>query len=519
MVAHLVRLKLTLLRNGLRRSVWQVVGVVVGALYGLSVLGAVVIGLFALGFVDVPLRGDVLVLVGSLLVLGWWVIPLVAFGVDATLDPRRFVTFGVPRRDLLVGLTLAGMLGIPGVVTTLSALATPLSWWREPAAAVAALVGGVLAVLACTVGSRATTSALAPLIGRRRVREVVAAVAVLPFVLLGPVLGALTEGIGSLDGIATLSGVLSWTPVGAAWGLAPAVASGDWAGAGLRLLIAVATVAIALRVWSWALDRTLTEPVSAGGDSRARGSGWFGRLPATPTGAIAARAATYWVRDPRYAIAVAVVPVLPLVLAFMSPERGLGVLAAGPLAAFLVGWSISADVAYDGTAYWTHLAAPVRGVADRWGRVATAGVLGLVAMVVLVLGTVWYTDRWDALPALLGAGTGLLLTSLGCSSVVSAAVVYPVQQPGENPFGTKQGSSAAAFTSQLVGFAAVGALATPTVLLTVLAVVRGSAGLGWLALLVGVVLGAVVLVAGVRVGGSLLDRRGPELLQRMRAFA
>ena len=30
MVAHLVRLKLTLLRNGLRRSVWQVLGMVVG---------------------------------------------------------------------------------------------------------------------------------------------------------------------------------------------------------------------------------------------------------------------------------------------------------------------------------------------------------------------------------------------------------------------------------------------------------------------------------------------------------
>lgn len=517
MVAHLVRLKLTLLRNGLRRSAWQVVGVLAAAVYGLSVLVGAVAGAVGLGFVDAQLRGDVLVVVGSLVVLGWWVVPLVAFGVDATLDPRRFVTFGVPRRDLLVGLTIAGLIGIPGIVTAGSALATPLAWWREPAAAVAALVGAVLAVLACTLGSRATTTVLAPVIGRRRVREVVAAVAVLPFIFLGPIMSTLVEGASGLGGLAPVARALSWTPLGAPWALAPAVAAGDWAGAGLRLVVAIVTLVLAVVAWSWALDRTLTEPVSAGRDSRAKGLGWFGRLPATPTGAVAARAATYWVRDPRYAMAVAIVPVLPVLLAISAPD-GAVVLIAGPAAAFTVGWSISADVAYDGTAFWTHLASPLRGVADRWGRVVVAGCLGFLLTLVVVVGTVWFTGRWDALPALVGASVGLLLTALGGASVVSAAVVYPVQLPGENPFGTKQGASAAAFTSQLVGFMAIGALGAPTAVLALLSVVQGSAALGWLALVVGVVLGVVVLVAGVRLGGSLLDRRGPDLLQRMRSF-
>ena len=518
MVAHLVRLKLTLLRNGLRRSAWQVVGLVVAALYGLGILVMGVAGLFALSFVELPTRADVLVLLGSLLVVGWWVVPLLAFGVDATLDPRRFVTFGVPRRDLLVGLTLAGVIGIPGAVTAVTALSTPLSWWREPLAAVAALVGGALGVLVCTVGARATTTLLAPVVGRRRVREVVAAAAILPFMLLGPILETVTEGISGLDAVGSLARVLSWTPVGAPWAIAPAVAAGDWAGAGLRLLVALATVAVALRAWSWALDRTLAEPASAGSDSKARGLGWFARLPATQVGAVAARTATYWVRDPRYAIAVAIIPVLPLLLGFTDPG-GSRVLLAAPAAAFLVGWSISADVAYDGTSFWTHLVAPLRGVTDRWGRVVVAGVLGLLVTAVLVVGTAWYADRWDAVPALVGASLGILLTSLGVSSVVSAVVVYPVQQPGENPFGTKQGASAAAFTSQMVGFAVIAVLAAPTVVLGVLAVAQGSAVLGWATVVVGVALGAVLLVVGVRVGGAQLDRRGPDLLQRMRAFA
>ncbi|UZN04373.1 hypothetical protein [Cellulomonas sp. S1-8] len=517
MVAHLVRLKLTLLRNGLRRSPWQVVGVVLGAVYGLSVLALALAGLFALGFADEDVRADVLVVAGSLVVLGWWVVPLVAFGVDATLDPRRFVTFGVPRRDLLVGLTLAGLIGVPGLVTTLTALATPLAWWRDPAAALAALVGGALAVLACTVGARATTTSLAPVIGRRRVREVAAGLAILPFLFLGPILSAVAEGASSVESLRSVADVLAWTPLGAPWAVAPAVAAGDWTAALVRLAVALVTIVGATRVWSWALDRTLAEPVSAGGDSRARGLGWFARMPATPTGAVAARAATYWLRDPRYAIAVAIVPVIPVLLAISSPD-GTMVLIAGPAAALTVGWSISADLAYDGTAYAAHLASPLRGVADRWGRVAVAGTLGLVVTLVLVVGTVAYVDRWDTLPALLGASVGLLLTALGGASVVSAAVVYPVQQPGENPFGTKQGASAAAFTSQMAGFTAVAALAAPTLVLALLAVGRGSALLGWVTLVVGVALGAVALVVGVRLGGSMLDRRGPDLLQRMRAF-
>ena len=80
MVAHLVRLKLTLTANGLKRSAWVTVGFVVGALYGLGVL---VTCLGALGYVSTQafsLREMTGVLAGAGLVLVWWVVPLVAFG-------------------------------------------------------------------------------------------------------------------------------------------------------------------------------------------------------------------------------------------------------------------------------------------------------------------------------------------------------------------------------------------------------------------------------------------------------
>ena len=66
-------------------------------------------------------------------VLGWWLVPLVATGVDSTLDPQRFVTYAVPQRQLLTGLALAGVVGVPGLVTALLRLGTVVPWSRGPA--------------------------------------------------------------------------------------------------------------------------------------------------------------------------------------------------------------------------------------------------------------------------------------------------------------------------------------------------------------------------------------------------
>ena len=50
MVAVLVRLKLSILRAGLRRSTWRTVAVIFGALYALGIVGMLVAGQLALRF-------------------------------------------------------------------------------------------------------------------------------------------------------------------------------------------------------------------------------------------------------------------------------------------------------------------------------------------------------------------------------------------------------------------------------------------------------------------------------------
>lgn len=520
MAAHLVRLKLTLLRNGLRRSPWKVVGLVLTGLYALFMVGLATAGLVLLGSQDdAVLTRTVVVLAGTLLVAGWWLLPLVAFGVDSTLDPARFTLFPLRRRHLLTGLTLAALVGVPGVATVLLGGASALAWWQDPVALAAGVVGGVLGVGLAVVGSRAVTTLLAPLVGGRRFREVAAVLAIVPLMLVGPIVLGVTTGLQVVaDALPEVAVVAGWTPLGAPWALAADVAAGAWLAAGAKLVIVVATAGGLVVVWDRSLTASLVRPGGSGHVSRSAGLGFFGWMPATPTGAVAARCLTYWVRDSRYAAAVAVVPVLVLLLWFLG-RGGDALLGAGVLVAFVMGWSLSADVAYDDTAFWTHVAAPVDGRVDRAGR-ALAGLLvgGVVVLAtdVLVLGA---SGRWDATLPVLGMSLGVLAVGLGASSVYSARVVYPVPKPGDNPFSTPQGSSFAVMASQSVGLLLLLALCLPTVVLGVAAVLTGVALLDVLALVVGLGVGAAVLIAGVRTGARVYDQRAPELLQTIRSFA
>lgn len=528
MVALFVRLKLTLLANAFRRSIWQTIGFVVGSLYGLGVIVVLVAGMATLGSFDVALAGTVLLLAGTLVTLAWWVGPLFAFGVDATLDPQRFVMLPLPRRTLLAGLTAAGIVSVPGIVTVVTTLGVTVGFWRNIAAWVAALIGGVLAVALCIVGSRAWTTALAPLLESRRYREVVTVAAFVPLVLLGPAIswGAAQMSESGTDPDALramaeqLAAIAGWTPLGAPWGLADAVMSGSWALAAARLGVGLVSLAAVWWVWDRALGRALVTPPAAGSAGKAKGPGWFARFPATPTWAIAARCMTYWIRDPRYAASLAVIPLMPLILlAVGRGVAGLGVLLIlGPFTAWALGFSISADPAYDNSALALHVCAGVPGRADRLGRVIPLLLVGAPVVLMFTVVSVAVTGDWSALPAVLGAAVGVLLVGLGVSSAVSARLVYPVPKPGESPFKQPQGAAMATMVAQMVAICVNFALCVPVLILTGIAVFADIAWAGWAALVVGPALGVVFLLLGIRMGARSYDRSAPELLQRIASF-
>jgi ABC-2 type transport system permease protein len=507
MVAHLLRLKLTLLRNGLRRSPWQLVGLAFAGLYALGIIATLVAALVLLRTAQPELAHTAVVLGGSGAVLGWGIIPVVASATDMTLDPARFTTFAIPMKQLLAGLALGGLIGIPGVATSLVALSTVVTWSRGVLPALAALLGAVV------------TTATASLASSRRFKDASGIVFMVPLVLMGPIVAGLGQGISASTGfLPDFARTLSWTPLGAPWSLAGDVHAARFGPAALKLLVSLAALAALEWCWKLLLERALVTPPYAG-SGRRKGSrlGLLGLLPAVPAGAVMARCLTYWIRDPRYSGSLVVIPLLPVVLGFQGAQTGdyssLAVLA--PLSAFILAWSISADVSYDNTAFALHLATGVPGVADRLGRALACLSFALPVVLVFAVGNSAFTGHWDRLPGQLGLSLGVLFTSLGLASVVSARYTVAVPLPGDSPFKKPPGNVGQTLAVQFGGMLVLLVLVLPETGLLIAQLVTGNSVFGWANLAVGPLLGLALFVAGVRLGGKWLDARGPELLAQV----
>ena len=507
-----------MLKNSLVRSTWQLVAVIFGALYGLGVLLGVTIGLLALSGAPVSIARTVVVMAGSALVLGWVVIPLLTSGIDQTLAPARLVTFPIPLNTLLLGLALSGLVGVPGIVTTLGALATAGTWWQHPLIALLAVVCAGIAAATCIVGSRAVTTLSSTFTSGRRFREASGFLAIIPLVLLGPIIVSLSSGIqGSTDAFPALANALAWTPLGAIWAVPSDVALGHGGVAALHLFVGVATLALLLVVWRRSLAIALITPAHTSSRSRGRGKlGFFALLPATPAAAVAARSLTYWIRDPRYARQLLVVPLIPALMFFYSRNGPLELLnSIGPIVALLLSLSIFTDLSYEGTAFATQISSGIRGRDDRLGRAAALASFGLPIVILFSVGSVWISGFWSVLPGLLGVSIGVFLSGLGVSSYSSARIVIPVPGPGDNPFKAAPG---AGFTTALTTFATwgmIGVLVLPELILAVVGSATGVDLLGWIGLVVGISLGSVLMAVGIRLGGAQLDRSAPELLESL----
>ena len=519
MVAHIFKLKLHLLRNSLRRSTPQLIGVILGGIYALGVLGAALVGLIALRFAA---PGDVarnaIVVGGSLATLGWAVVPVIAFGVDQTLDPARFATFAIPRRQLVVGLLVSSLVGVPAAVTAILGLATVITWSHSVLAVLVGLVAAVVAVLTCVALSRVTSTAFSAVSGSRKVKETVSALGMLAAVGAWLASQTLTRRLSEPGIFSDIADVLGWTPLGWAWSAPADIVDGKVGSGLLRLALAVAFLLVVVMAWERLLRGALENPKGPSGRRstiRESGLGLLGRLPGTPTGAVAARAITYWRRDPRYAISAAGLLMFPFIALLPSAtgDRGMS-LAMAPFAGYLLGWSMHNDVAYDGTSFWTHVATGVSGRADRVGRLMPTAALALVLLPLYATLGCALTDRWVLWPAVFGMGLGFLLAGFGVASVISAVKPYPVPGPGDNPFGSPPGAATLTIVVQLVAGATTLALNLPVLIFGIWAS-QDHNWMGWLSLGLAVVLGSATAIFGTRWGARIYERRAPELLAEL----
>jgi len=519
MAGHLVRLKVELLKGALRAGSWQVVGTVIAYLAAVGGCLAVLALGVALRTASAERAGAIVVVLGSVLVLGWTVLPLLAFGVDETLDPARFAVLPVRGRQLVPGLTVAGLVGAPGLVATTAGAASVLVWTRSLAAVLIAVPAAALGVLTCVAASRLVTTSLARVLSGRRARDATSLLAVLVVAAMGmlPMLGIAFERVGLQ--VATIAAALSWTPLGTAWAVPADAATGHPAACLGHLVMAFAVLAAAVLGWARMLDRQLTQPPITGGErtSRIRRS-LLDRVPPGPTWAVAGRSLVYLRRDPRYVAALigpAVAVVFPLVVAVVTPGQRAVVVVIGPLAALLTGLVGANDIGYDGSAFAAHIVTAVPGRADRTGRAMALLAWAVPVATVATAATCIVGRQPRLIPALLGVSLAALLGAVGGGAVSGALAPFPMPEAGTNPFRANSGATGRAMLAQLGVSSVAVAAAVPAVVATLAALVWW-APLLWLALFLGPATGAAVLVAGLSTGGRIVDARSPEILAAVR---
>ena len=516
------------MRRTLGREGWRLVVLIFGSLWALSALPSVIGGMVWASQQSSAVAHDVLVVAGTLLLTGWALVPVLVPGLDDSLDITRFATFGVSTRRLVPALLVASLVGVPTLFTALVCFAPAIAWSGAggPGATALAVLLAPVALVTCVLASRISTGLAARVLGSRRSRESGAVVGLLVAALAVPLV--LTIGSlgleGALEHVPTVARVLGWTPLGLVWAAPAAVADRDLVGAAARTLLALAWVGVGIVVWERLLHRALVRPPSRGGEVRRRVDAMLptreGRGPgARAAAAIARRGLRSWSADPRYLsslLGAVVAPVVIVLLVATVVDAPAAVaLSMGPLMAGTIGWGRHNDVAFDGSAFWMHVASRVPGWSDRLGRtVATLAWAVPLTAAVGVAGA-FVGGRPDLVLAAAGASVGVLCGGLAVSAVFSALLPYPVPEAGANPYAAQMGAVGASMVAQAVTSAASLLVCAPVL------VAYGSA-LWWRAsmapvvLLVGVVGGGAVLWTGIVLGGRVYDARQVRLLARMR---
>ena len=519
MAALLIRLRLRQLMHAMTRSAWVIVGAVAGILALLGTLGGAAMLLVLARAAAPEIAPPAIVLIGAVAVLVWMVGSLM-FQSDDQLAPERFALLPVRSPKLAPALLAASAAGFGGILTLGWLLLTLIGWSVDLWALIAAAVLIPVALATCLLAAKTFGAALARAFASRRMRDVTSILLMIMLVTTGVWLQLALQTAVSLGDNATVFArvvdIVATTPFGAVFGVPLAVANADWAAAGIRLAIALVTVAVLAWIWQRQVRSRLTNPIQLRGGGTIRGGGLLERLfPATPAGAIAVRSLRYRRRDPRLIINAIMLPFLPVFIMVVysindvMPNEILPYMAL--FLPFMLMTVSGMDLAYDHANFATHILVGVSGRDDRAGRALANGVIAVPLAIILPLAACAVFGVWEQAAASLAIVLGATLMSLGITSWLGVYMPGRAPKPGASPFGKGSSGGVQAFLQMGAALLIVGALMLP-----VIGALIGALWLPWLAwvaLTLATAGGVAVLVAGIRIGGRALDRRAPEVLR------
>ncbi|WP_345943800.1 transporter [Streptomyces sp. SID3212] len=509
-----VRLKLSLLRNGLRQSSGRKAVYVTSLVITLLFAALQLLGL-------VLLRGNahaatVTVLLAAVLAVGWAVMPLFFSGGDETLDPTKLVMLPLRPRPLVGALLVASLVGIGPLFALCLLVGSAVASARGAAGVVAAVIAVPLALLVYVALARAVAAANIRLLTSRKGRDL-AVLSGLVIAVGAQFVSFGAERLGDAGGLAELTptaDVVRWLPPASALGAVDSASEGAYGSAALQLLLSAAALGALLYAWQRSLGKLMTAPdgstLSAAEPTRKGSRSLLSsvRLPEGRTGAVIVRSLRYAWRDPKTKAGWVTSLAVGLIVPILNAVQGSGSIYLSLFAVGMIGVQMSNQFGQDTSAFWM-VALTISSPRDAYLELrARALALLLVSvpysLLVVVLTAAVLGDA-DALPEALGLSFTALGALLATGAVASARLAYSIPQDSGYK-NVAPGQAGLAWLSMLGGVLVAGAVCAPVVAAVLWLDV------GWLLLPLGVVYGVLVAEAGLRLAAPQTARRLPEIL-------
>ncbi|MFJ2234458.1 transporter [Streptomyces sp. NPDC087859] len=518
--AVVVRLKLSLLRNGLKQSGGRRAAYIASAVVTLLFAALQLLGLIAL-------RGNehavsVVVLLVAVLALGWAVMPLFFPGGDETLDPTRLVMLPLRPRPLVRALLAASLVGIGPLFTLCLLVGSAISVAHGGLAYAVGVVAVVLALLVCVALARAVAAANVRLLTSRKGRDLAVLSGLV--IAIGAQLvnfGAQRLGSSGLAELDPAGEVLRWVPPASAIGAVESVSEGSYGVAVVQLALSAGALAGLIAVWARHLTLLMTAPdgstLQSAGESasRERTSTGLGRLlPTGRTGTVVERSLRYIWRDPKTKAAWVTSLAIGLIVPVFNALQGTGSIYFACFAAGMLGIQMYNQFGQDTSAFWI-VALTISSTRDAYvelrGRALALLLITLpYATLVTVLTTALLGD-WARLPEALGLSFALLGAMLATGAWASARFPYSIPQEGYK--NVAPGQAGLAWISIFGGMVGAALLCAPVIVLTIwLNVSANGDDWTWLLLPVGAVYGAGITLLGLRLAAPRTAARLPEIL-------
>lgn len=514
-----VRLKLSLLRNGLRQSAGRRAAYITSVVFVLLIAALQLLGLIAL-------RGNahaatVAVLLVEILTLGWAVMPLFFPSGDETLDPTRLVMLPLHPQPLVRALLAASLVGIGPLFTLCLFTGSVISLAHGAAAYGTAVVAVVLALLVCVALARAVAAANIRLLTSRKGRDLAVLSGLV--IAVGAQLvnfGAQRLGATGLSQLDPAGEVLRWVPPASAIGAVDSVGRGSYGVAAAQLALSGAALALLLTLWSRSLTKLMTSPdqstlQAAEPGPRERASTGLSRLlPAGRTGTVMERSLRYVWRDPKTKAAWVTSLAIGLIVPVFNALQGTGSVYFACFAAGMLGIQMYNQFGQDTSAFWM-VAMTISSSRDAYaelrGRALALLLITLPYAALVTVVTTALLGAWSKLPEVLGLSFALLGAMLATGAWSSARFPYSIPQEGYK--NVVPGQAGLAWISILGGMVSAALLSAPVITATIwLNVTAGGDEWTWLLLPAGAAYGALIALLGLRLAAPRTARRLPEIL-------